>query len=308
MDTELIESKTPTDPAKKDWKAALDKRADTFADVLPPDVNAEDFIAVCKRAVMRDHKLVDCMNRNPAAAFGAFLDCARDGLMPDGREAHIDARRDKEKGVTAAYMPMRRGLVKMLYKSGKVRSVDLHVVYEGDDFEADLSEGASIRHVARGKSRKPVAVWGRVDLADGGVVRGVMWEGDVNRRRACAKTKMVWDKWPEEMWKKTLLHNMGKDLPKTRAIQTALDRDNEFFDLEKDVPVKPSLPAQIDIRDALPPPKQSRLEDGQAAIDAVLAGSEGPDAFRAELDAPDDDPSLQFDDDWNEVQGEADAA
>lgn len=296
MEGEIIEHGALRPAPKKDWKLALDKRVDTFAGVLPPDVNPADFIAVCKRAVMRDDKLRDCIERNPAAAFSAFLDCARDGLIPDGREAHIDARKDKRMGVTAAYMPMRRGLVKMLYKSGKVRSVDLHVVYEGDEFEANLSEGASIHHVALGKSRKPIAVWGRVDLSDGGVVRGLMWEADINRRRACAKTKMVWDKWPEEMWKKTLLHNMGKDLPLDRAVQTAIDRDNEFYDLNKEVAKPTALPERIDLTGALPAPKRERLAEGQAAIDAVTAdlADETPGDYPAE----DEDPAAQFGENW----------
>ena len=36
--------------AKKrfDWRAAIDKRADTFAASLPDDISVEAFLAVCK--------------------------------------------------------------------------------------------------------------------------------------------------------------------------------------------------------------------------------------------------------------------
>lgn len=272
---------------QKDWKAALNEREGTFASVLPSDVKVKDFIAVCRRAVMRDSALKDCMRVNPAAAFGAFLDCARDGLLPDGREAHIDCRNDKRHGKTAAYMPMRRGLVKMLYRTGYVTSVNLTVVREGDEFDPDLSEGGRIIHRSMGKGGPLIAVWGIVTLKDGGSVRSIMWQDDVEKRRKVAKTQNVWSKWPAEMWKKTLLHNMAKDLPLTPQAQRAFDREFDHAELNAELMAPPVVPERLVLspKPVEPSEKIDRLAEAQRAIDEVIDKADEP----------------QFDDDWNAI-------
>jgi len=141
--------------AKKrfDWRAAIDKRADTFASSLPDDISVEAFLAVCKEAAIKTPGLEECLRANPASAFSAFLACARDGLIPDGRQAHIDVRNSRTHGKQAAYMPMVRGIVDRLHRSAKIVSVQCKEVYEGDEFTPDLSEDGYIKHLPTFESK-----------------------------------------------------------------------------------------------------------------------------------------------------------
>jgi phage RecT family recombinase len=300
---------------QQDWKSALNERIDKFASVLPADVNAEDFIAVCRRAVMRDPALKDCMAVNPGAAFNAFLDCARDGLLPDGREAHIDCRNDKRYGKTAAYMPMRRGLVKMLYRTGSVTSVNLTVVREGDEFDPDLSEGGRIIHRATGSGGSLIAVWGIVTLKNGGVVRSVMWSDDVEKRRRVAKTQNVWSQWPAEMWKKTLLHNMAKDLPLTPNAQAVFDREFDHAELNAELVAPPVLPKRLILNK---PPADEPTEDApqtDSEADLKKAGhavaKKGMAALSDWYDGLSEDAKAEvaerFDTTWSALAQDADA-
>ena len=247
-DAEIIEPtrERALSPVQK-VKGALDKRIPVLAKVLPAGIAPEDFIAVCVQAVMRDDKLERAFQVNPGAVFQAFLDCARDGLIPDGREAHIDARRDKKMGMTAAYMPMARGMVKRLYRSGLVREINLQVVREGDEFTPDLSEGGAIHHIPQSGDGRLTHAYAVVGLVGGGVVRRVMFAEEIGKRRAVSKTSNVWSKWPEEMWKKTVLHNVSKELPLTPADQRMFDALDAFTDLEAEVAPSAGMPTRLDL-------------------------------------------------------------
>lgn len=264
--TDIMDPKIET---KKDYFAALDQRSHKFTDVLPPNVNTEDFIAVCKQAVTKDPKLLDAMKVNPASVFQAFLNCARDGLIPDGREAHIDARNDKRLGMTAAYMPMKLGILKRMHRSAQIREIGMSAVYEGDEFDPDLSEGGKITHKPTGQSKKIIAAYAYVITVEGGSYRKILWRDDINKRKACASTKYVWNQWEAEMAAKSALRALSDELPLSSEERRIIHRMDDFADLNRELLPEPTLPKRLDIsleQDSQPMPHAGEGEEGSSGV------------------------------------------
>ena len=281
---------------KFDWRSKIDERAETFAKSLPNDIPVEQFLAVCKESARRIEGLEECLRVNPASAFGAFLACARDGLIPDGKQAHIDVRYCKHKGKQASYMPMMRGIVDRLHRSSKIISVQCKEVYEGDDFKPDLSEDGHIRHIPKFETTELTHVYCIIKTTDGGRYRDVMGIDAINKRRASATTQYVWKKWPEEMAKKTILHNIAKILPLTSDDRRMIQHVETFSDLNREVLLSEPAPVLLDISDSgetevTPPPIMSAEESIWArGIRAADNGVEALEAFYNDLN--DDDKAL----------------
>ncbi len=235
------------DVKKYDWKAALDDRVDTFKSALPDDIDVTSFLAVCKEAAMRVNGLQECLQVNPASAFSAFLACARDGLIPDGRQASIDVRYSKTNGKQAAYMPMVRGIVERMHRSGNIKSINVRVVYEGDEFIPDLSEGGKITYIPKFESEKLTHAFCVIETTEGGVYREVMGAKDIAKRRGSASTDFVWRKWEGEMAKKTVLHNIAKKISLTADDRRLVEHVESFADLNRQVVESEPVPILLDI-------------------------------------------------------------
>ncbi len=81
----------------------------------------------------------------------ALTRCAKDGLMPDGREAALVVRSTKVNNQfvkKAVYMPMVDGVIKCACQSGQVSSIFVDVVYEADEFKRWADErGKHFKHI-----------------------------------------------------------------------------------------------------------------------------------------------------------------
>lgn len=102
----------------------LKRYTEEFSEALPACVDRGVFFAAV-RAVISE--LRRC---TPASVRQALLTCARFGLVPDGQQAVI-----KAEGTTAVFVPMYRGYVELMYRSGLVESVHVGRIYENDTYE-----------------------------------------------------------------------------------------------------------------------------------------------------------------------------
>ncbi|WP_443333984.1 recombinase RecT [Streptomyces sp. MNU103] len=93
-------------------------------DALPSHMDAGPFLAAV-RAVLPS--LRAC---NPASVLQAVLTAARFGLVPDGRLAVITNEFGR-----ATFIPTYRGYVEMWERSGRVASVRVGMVFEGDEYD-----------------------------------------------------------------------------------------------------------------------------------------------------------------------------
>ncbi|MDX3239749.1 recombinase RecT [Streptomyces sp. ME03-5709C] len=117
-----------TQQAAGDLLATLRRYDEQFTEALPAHVDRAAFFAAV-RAVLPT--VAHCQ---PGSILQALLLCARFGLIPDGQQAAITAD-----GPVAVFIPMYRGFVELMYRSGLVRSVHVGLIYERDEWTYEPS-------------------------------------------------------------------------------------------------------------------------------------------------------------------------
>jgi phage RecT family recombinase len=197
-------------------------------------------------AIIGDNrKLQEC---SPQSIQGAMLDVAYTGLSLSPTLAHAYLI---PYGNTCKFRPGYRGLLHMAYKAGTIKSVQVNLVYEGDqEFKVWTDEhGRHIRHVenARGKRGDITHAYCIAHLTAGGPpLIEVMSRAQLNAVRAAAERKSgggaVWRSWPEEMMKKAVIRRASKFWPKDNGgmlehmMQVSDTYDPVAFDDDPDTP------------------------------------------------------------------------
>jgi recombination protein RecT len=188
-----------------------------WADVLPAHIGAAKFQRWAL-GIMQKPELLE-VARTPQGQLSivtALLDCASLGLEP-GRTYHLVPFAGKVTGIVDY-----KGEIELIYNA-ILRPVVASLVYSKDDFHM---VGANVppRHEAdwfaedgRGAI---VGGYAYVEFGEGSYSQVVrMTEAEFLRHKAKAKTKNVWDEWPEAMRIKTLVHQLRKFVPWSREQQ-----------------------------------------------------------------------------------------
>lgn len=234
MSTAVTERAAPADltPAQRQrarldqFMGAIEKRQDQIGTLLSDSgIDPRLFLETCRRSLMRDPELVNC---DPGSFIQAALNCAGDGLVPDGRKAAIVRFKGQ-----AQYMPMYQGLLDVAYRSGQFKSIEAQVVYEGDEFDYDMGDNPFIRHKRplESTSTKIIGAYCIAKTTNGGIFREVMGAGDLAKVRAVSRaTKGPNIDWPGEMARKAPLRRQWKFLPKTPAMDRVAIHDDATYD------------------------------------------------------------------------------
>lgn len=226
------EDRQPATPAQRQkarldaFMGAIEKRQDQIGTLLADSgIEPRLFLETCRRALMRDPELV---NTDAAAFIQAALNCAADGLVPDGRKAAIVRYKS-----AAQYVPMYQGLLDIAYRSGNFQSIEARVVYEGDDFDYDLGDDPFIRHKRslEATTDKIIGAYAIARTTNGGIFREVMGAKELAKVRAVSKAKNGPNAdWPGEMARKAPLRRLWKYLPKTAAMDRVALHDDDAYD------------------------------------------------------------------------------
>jgi phage RecT family recombinase len=192
----------------------LDAQAPALAQSLEgTGISAQRFIRAAKAAIRRNRDLA-------ATDFNSFYiaceEACRDGMLPDGVEGVILAFK-----TTAKWIPMVQGKLRQFRRSGQFKWIDADVVREHDTFVHYVDEtGPHFRHDPHDDGTgKVLKVYAAATSLDGGFFLQVLSMKDVERARNMSRAKgedTPWQKWPEEMAKKTALHRLAKFLPSAR--------------------------------------------------------------------------------------------
>lgn len=204
---------------------------------LPQHIPVERFMRVVLTAVNESPDLLDADRRSLLAA---SLKAAQDGLLPDGRDGALVVYNtktkvgDKEVWIKKVqWMPMMGGLLKKARNSGEIRSIEAHVVREGDKFTYILGDNPRLEHEPNlesdGALRFAYAIaW----LKDGTAVREVMTRSQIAQVRSVSKSSdgPAWKKWEDEMWRKAAFRRLSKWLPKSSDLDDLIRRDDKLYD------------------------------------------------------------------------------
>lgn len=216
---------SPIENLRRELTAA----GDQFKAVLPPHVTVERFSRVVLTAISGKP---DLMAMDRKALFTACLECAKDGLLPDGKEAALVPFKGKPK-----YMPMVRGVIKTIRNSGELSTILANCVFEKDKYRYWVdSTGEHIEHEPQvfGDRGKMIGVYALATLKDGSVSIEPLSMSDIEKVRnvSMAKNAGPWTDWYEEMAKKTAIRRLSKKLPMSSDVERVIQRDDDMYDLD----------------------------------------------------------------------------
>lgn len=267
-------SNKPTEPTKAvspqaAFRSAMDKQQGEIAKQLPKGVEADRFVRTAMTVVNMNPELLTC---TPNSLFAAIMLAAKDGLLPDGKEALIQPYNVNVAGKgqpskwekQAQYMPMVKGMMQIMYRTGEVAMVDGVAVYEKDVFEYERGDMPRIIHKPYTGMEAPgpvVAAYVVIKLKNGEVKREVMFRRDIENVRQASKAKdgPGWKNWYDQFAIKAVIKRAFKQLPTdSEDFDRVIQHDNDAmgFDFSDQ---KQALPAAQQPRIAAQPGQPSRL-------------------------------------------------
>jgi recombination protein RecT len=211
----------------------VEKRMATLEDALPPTITPKRFVSVLMTALQNKPSLLTCTF---PSLWNACVRAAQDGLLPDGREGAIapygENKDGKRSAEIATWMPMIEGYRKKIFEAGHVKSWEVNVVYEKDDFDYELGDNAFIRHkpyMGAGPSGGVVGAYSIAKLVTGETVREVMSAFQI--KQVQEKSKAGNGPWKDtaffpEMCKKVVGRRHYKQLPHSESMDAMISRDD----------------------------------------------------------------------------------
>ena len=218
-------------------RGSLAKMQDQFKMALPPQISPDKFVRVVMTAVGQNPGLLEA---NRQTLYASCMKAAQDGLLPDGREAALVMF-----GRDVAYMPMVGGILKKVRNSGELSTITSQIVCKNDRFRFWIDgDGEHIDHepLMFGERGEAIGVYALAKTKDGAIYIEVMDKAQVMDVKGASRAKGgPWaGAFASEMWRKTAIRRLSKRLPMSTDLEAVIKRDDELYDLEKEViPVEP---------------------------------------------------------------------
>lgn len=279
--TEPTKEIRPIDEARH----TLGKMQDQFRMALPPQLPAERFVRIALTAVQKSPEVFE----HRPSFYAACMQCAQDGLLPDGREAVLQVynvnvgNKDRPKyEKRTQYMPMIEGLMKKVRNSGEIATWSIQVVKENDFFEYELGDNERIIHKPAVKDRgKTIGAYSIVTFKTGEKSREWMDIDQLDAVRARSKSpdKGPWKTDTDEMNRKTVARRHYKRLPKSTDLDGFMQKVDDLYDFDQQGTIKT---VQQEPAASLPSTKRPRglqhVVDAGAPKEAAPIESEDPAA------------------------------
>lgn len=291
------------DAIHADLSSALTQQG--IAALLPSHVTVEQFTRTAATALVTDPELGQASRQSLVMA---LVRCARDGLLPDGREAamvtfnkNFGTYDKPDWGKAVQYIPMVDGVLKRARQSGQVANITGKVVYAGDRFDYWVDEhGEHIEHRPVFENRGEIRlVYAFARLTSGELMVEVMTRADVEKVRdgviSASKATSPWSKWFDRMALKTVLHRLAKRLPCASELFYLLEANQGDDGGEKSLSVAHSAKSRTRLRDALSQMRFSQpaaRSSGEPVQEAEIVETPQPEPehpeFESMLNALDD--------------------
>lgn len=219
-------------------KSQLEKSKGEFLPLFGGSMkNVDMFIRVVLNAVLANPELLEADRRS---LINSCMRAAQDGLLPDGREAVLNiyntnvARRNQPADwrKMVQYLPMVGGLVKKMYATGDVLSVDAAAVFANDRFIFRRGDDPKLEHepTMADDCGPVICSYAVIKLKSGEIKREVMPKRDIELVRSVSKAgtgeNSPWVKWYDQQAIKSVLKRIYKQLPKSDAFEQIEASDN----------------------------------------------------------------------------------
>ena len=212
--TQKASEKKPADI--KTWIGAYKTQ---FAKALPSAITPERFTRMALSAVNKTPKLQEC---TVESFLGALMQAAQLGLEPNTplEQAFVlPYYNNKTRTLEAQFQIGYRGMIDLAYRSGEVKNIQAHVVYENDEFDFQYGLEERLFHrPAMGNRGEATYVYAVFKLINGGNGFEV-WPMDAVRKHAetyspnYSSNYTPWKTNFDAMAKKTVLKQLLKYAP-----------------------------------------------------------------------------------------------
>ncbi|WP_063657606.1 recombinase RecT [Candidatus Arsenophonus triatominarum] len=269
-----------------------------IAALLPAQVTPEQFTRTAATALIEN---ADLQKADKQSLVLALTRCAKDGLMPDGREAALIVRSTKVNNQfvkKAVYMPMVDGVMKRARQSGQVANIIAKVVYSQDEFEYVIDEnGEHLTHrPAFFDGDEVVKVYAFAKLNSGELVVEVMSRADVEKIRDTVKSAKdytsPWVKWFDRMALKTVIHRLARRLPCASELFSMFGVYEDANSTEKPLRMAPTSFKRLSMRDIIRERNEKLRQKEETATDVQPATNPKLDAVLIALDDATDEKNL----------------
>jgi recombination protein RecT len=190
------------------------------------------FVSSMRMCFATNPKLKNC---TPESLRTVFLNCAEWGLYPSAvtGECYVIPYKDE-----ATFQLGYQGMIALAYRAG-VKHIDAQIVYKNDLFEYEYGLNQSLKHVPDKFSSdrgEPVGAYAVATLDSGIQKFEILSKEDILKHRAKSqsyKSGPKYSPWNPDndpqliMWRKTLIKQLFKMLPKTPDINHALTADTK---------------------------------------------------------------------------------
>ncbi len=184
-------------------------------------LDPDRMIRLALTAATRNPKLLDCTQESIGLS---LLTASQLGIEPNGRDGHLVPY-----GKDCQFLPDFKGLIKLAYRNPRVNSFIAVAVRSNDEFEFQYGTDSFIRHrPALSNCGDLVCAYAICKLKDAEAQFVVMGKEAIEKRRAKAMTKNIWDAWPDEMWAKTAVKSLAKFVPLGGEFEMAVDHDSNI--------------------------------------------------------------------------------
>ena len=201
----------------------LENKKAEFMASLPNGLNYDKFVSVIKTAMI---SVPDMVNSDRQSFIVACLQCARDGLIPDGKESALVAFKGK-----VTYMPMIKGLIKKLHATNLINSISANIVYANDEFEYILGDDEKIIHKPNLNNHgEIIGVYIIIKTKTNGIYREFMTFNEIEKIRKLSNNKAgtFWNNHWGEMAKKSVMRRLLKLMPMDDYMVQVINNDDEF--------------------------------------------------------------------------------
>lgn len=207
----------------KDW---VNVYKGEVAKALPKVLTPERFTRMVTTAITITPKLQDC---TPESFIGSMLEAAQLGLEPNTPlgQAYLIPYGNK-----CQFQIGYKGMMDLAYRSGEIKNIEAHVVYENDEFEFEYGLNSNLKHVPTLEEKgKAIWVYAIYRLNNGGYGFEVMSYNEcLQHGKKYSKTynNGPWKTNPEEMAKKTMIKKVLKYAPMKSDFIIADEREIVF--------------------------------------------------------------------------------
>lgn len=200
-----------------------------IAKALPSVLTPERFTRMVFTALSTNPKLQQC---TPNSFLGAMMQAAQLGVEPNTPIGQAYLIPYKNKGTLECQFQLGyKGLIDLCNRSGDIKDIQAHEVYENDLFEYEYGLEPKLKHVPAMRDRGEVIVYYAVfHTVNGGYGFEVMSKDDVIKHsqktsQSYGSSFSPWTKYFDEMAKKTVVKKVLKFAPIKTEFFKALSTD-----------------------------------------------------------------------------------